>query len=155
MTLSTIERVLFLRGVELFGEVHGAALIPVARVAREIHFDAGEPFIRQGDAGDSLYIIVDGEASVVIDEVGQVAQRGPKSIIGEMAIISRKPRSATCIAITDITALKVDFDDFWQLLEEQPELALGVIKVLARRVDEAVENLRTREREPALNKEGG
>jgi CRP-like cAMP-binding protein len=143
MTLSTIERVLFLRGVELFVDVPGEVLLPVARLAQEVYFDAGDRFIRQGDVGDCLYIIVNGEASVMIQNVGEVARRGPRSIIGEMAIISRQPRSAHCDAQTDITALRVDHDDFWALLDEQPMLARGVINVLARRLDEAISNLRS------------
>ena len=141
MALSTIEKVLFLRGVELFNEVHGEDLIPLAHMAREVHFDTAEVFIRQGDLGDCLYILVDGEAQVVIRGVGQVALRKPRSVIGEMAVISRRPRSADCIAMTDITALRIDHDDFWDLLDEQPALSRGVIKVLAHRLDEAVRNL--------------
>ena len=67
--------------------------------------------------------------------------RGPKGAIGEMAIIWRRPRSAGCIALTDITALKIDYEDFWELMDERPALAQGVIKVLALRLDAAMENL--------------
>ena len=141
MTLSTIERVLFLKGVELFGQIAGEDLVPVAAAAHEVSFHAGKRFIQQGDLGDCLYVLVAGEASIVIRGVGEVATRQPKSIIGEMAIISRQPRSADCIAITDITALKIDYDDFWELMAAKPPLALGVIKVLAQRLDEAVANL--------------
>ncbi len=78
----------------------------------------------------------------MIQGVGVVAQREPKSVIGEMAILSRQPRTADCIAKTDVTALKIGYHDFWELLAEKPPLALGVIKVLAQRLDEAVANLK-------------
>src|SRR3954447_15321104 len=142
MSLSTIERVLFLREVELFGKVHSEDLVHVARIAQEVTFAAGGTFIHQGDLGDCLYILIDGEASVVLQGVGEVAHRYPKSILGELAIISRGPRSAHCIALTDITALKIDHDDFWDLLTDQPEIAQGVIRILAQRYEEAVANLR-------------
>ncbi len=61
--------------------------------------------------------------------------------MGEMAILSERPRSADCVAITDITALRIDRDTFWELLAERPPLALGVIKVLVRRLDEATQRL--------------
>jgi CRP-like cAMP-binding protein len=70
-----------------------------------------------------------------------VATRTAKSTIGEMGILSRQPRSADCVALTDLTALKIDRDDFWELLAEKPPLALGVIKALSQRLDEAVANL--------------
>lgn len=139
--LSTLERVLFLKAADIFGAVSGEDLAPVAMVAQEVYFSAGETFIQQGESGDCLYVIVDGEARVVVRGVGQVATRGPRSVIGEMAIISGRPRTAQCVAITDITALKVDRDDFWELLGERPALALGVIKVLSERFDEAVRNM--------------
>jgi CRP-like cAMP-binding protein len=58
-----------------------------------------------------------------------------------MAIITRQPRTADCRALTDLTLLKIDADDFWELLAEKPPLALGVIRTLGQRLDEAVENL--------------
>ncbi|UCH27611.1 MAG: Crp/Fnr family transcriptional regulator [Trueperaceae bacterium] len=140
--LSTIERVLFLKGADLFSNIDSEDLVPVAQVAEELHFEAGEAFIRQGELGDCLYLLVDGTVDIVIQGVGVVAQREPKSVIGEMAILSRQPRTADCIAKTDVTALKIGYHDFWELLAEKPPLALGVIKVLAQRLDEAVANLK-------------
>ncbi|HZY44964.1 MAG TPA: Crp/Fnr family transcriptional regulator [Anaerolineae bacterium] len=141
MTLSTIERILFLRSAELFGQIASEDLVPVAQVAQEVHFNAGENFIKQGDVGECLYLIVDGEASISLPGVGEVARRSAKEAIGEMAIISRQPRSADCQALTDLTMLKIDYDEFWELLAEKPPLALGVIRTLAARLTEAVANL--------------
>ena len=148
MPLSTIERILFLKSAELFNQIASEDLAPVALVAQEVHFNAGEALIRQGDPGDCLYVIVDGEASIVIRGVGQVATRHPRSSIGEMGIISRQPRSADCVALTDLTALKIDHDDFWELLAEKPPLALGVIRALSHRLDEAVANLQRLSQNP-------
>ncbi|MDQ4077816.1 MAG: HEAT repeat domain-containing protein [Chloroflexota bacterium] len=142
--LSTIERVLFLQGVELFREIPGEALIPVAAIAEEVTFELGETFIRQGEVGDCLYVIVAGEVSVVISELGEVVRRGSRDIIGEMAIISHQPRSADCIALTDVTALRIDQGDFWELLSETPLMARGIIRVLTQKLNEAVANMRRR-----------
>ncbi|MBI3243059.1 MAG: Crp/Fnr family transcriptional regulator [Chloroflexi bacterium] len=141
MSLSTIERILFLKSAELFNQIASEDLAAVALVAQEAHFSAGETLIQQGDPGDCLYIIVDGEASINIRGVGPVATRQAKSSIGEMGIVSRNPRTADCVALTEVTALKIDQDDFWELLAEKPPLALGVIKALSQRLDEAVANL--------------
>jgi len=148
MPLSTVERVLFLKGAELFNQIAGEDLVPVALVAQEVHFRAGETLLRQGDPGDCLYIIVDGEASINIPGVGPVATRQARSSLGEMGILSRQPRSADCVALTDLTALKIDRDDFWELLAEKPPLALGVIRALSQRLDEAVANLQKLSQKP-------
>src|SRR3990172_1748649 len=128
MPLSTIERVLFLTAAELFSQIASEDLVPVALVAQEVHFNAGETLIRQGDPGDCLYIIVDGEAGIDIRGAGRVATRRAKNSIGEMGIISRNPRTADCVALTDLTTLRINQDDFWDLLAEKPPLALGVIR---------------------------
>ena len=139
--LSTIERVLFLKSADIFGAVAAEDLVPVARVAEEVSFAAGETFIRQGEPGECVYVIVDGEAGIVVSGVGQVAVRGPRSALGEMAILSDQPRTADCTAITEVTALVIARDDIWELLAERPPLALGVIKVLSQRLDEATKQL--------------
>lgn len=141
MTMSIIEKVLFLRGVDLFAEMYSEDLVPIAEIAQEERFHAGEAFIEQGEHGDSLYVIVDGAATVVVDGVGEIARRGPRSIIGEMAVISQAPRSAHVIAETDVTALRVDHDAFWELLHHHPKIATGTVKVLAKRLGESVESL--------------
>ena len=140
MGLPTIERVLFLKGAEIFSPLAGEDLLLLAQLAQEVRFQAGQTFIHQDEPGSCLYVVVDGEASIVVRGMGQIGTRGPRSAIGEMAIIWRRPRSADCVAHTDITALKIEYDDFWELMDERPALAQGVIKVLAQRLDVAMEN---------------
>jgi len=91
MALSTIERVLFLRSVELFHQIHSEDLVAVAQVCDEVYLEPGERFITQGDPGNCLYIIVDGEAKVVLQDQGELYTRHSKDIIGEMAIVSKMP----------------------------------------------------------------
>jgi hypothetical protein len=141
MALSNIERILFLKSADLFSQLGGEDLGPLAETAQEVHFPAGETFIHQDDPGSCLYLIVDGKASIVVHGLGQIGTRGPKGAIGEMAIIWRRPRSADCVALTDITALRIEYDDFWDLMDQRPTLAQGVITLLARRLDEAMDTL--------------
>jgi Cyclic nucleotide-binding domain len=143
MPLSTIERVLLLKGAELFNHIASEELVPLALIAEEIAFPAGATLIRQGEPGDCLYIIVAGDASINIRGVGTVARRTARDCIGEMGLLSRQPRSADCVALTDITALRIERADFWEVLAEMPALALGVIDTLSQRLDEAVANLQT------------
>jgi CRP-like cAMP-binding protein len=135
--LTPIERVLFLRGVDLFAYVPDDVLARVAQVAQIVHFAPGEQFIEQGSAGDCLYVMIDGEAGILVDNQ-QVARRLAREVIGELAILDKHPRRATCVAITDITALKIDQNDFTALMEESPALLQGIIKVLIQTLDEAV-----------------
>jgi CRP-like cAMP-binding protein len=134
--LATIERVLFLRSVELFHHVPDEVLVWVAQTAREVEFVAGERFIVQGDTGDSLYVVIDGSVDIVLDGKGTIATRGPKSVLGEMAILSSQPRTASCVAATPCYTLQIAREEFLHLLTETPELALGIIEELVRRIDD-------------------
>jgi AAA family ATP:ADP antiporter len=135
--LSTIEQVLFLRSVDLFRQIPSEDLAQVVQVTRAVRFAPGERFIQQGDVGDSLYLIIDGEVEVVVDGVGTVARRGTKDALGDMALLTDSLRTASCVAASDVLALKIEREDFQALMNEKPELAFGIIKVLVQRLEEA------------------
>jgi HEAT repeat protein len=135
MALSTVERVFHLQNVELFDRVSSEDLVSVAQLCQEVHFEPGEQIITAGDIGDCLYVIVAGEVEVELAGTETGITRISEDIIGEMAIISRNPRSANCIAESSVTALSIGYEDFWALMEDKPALALGVMKVLTQRLD--------------------
>jgi CRP-like cAMP-binding protein len=141
MTLSTIEKVLFLKSVHLFDQIPGEQLVKVAQIAHEVEFEAGLAFIKQGEPGNCLYLVVEGEADVTLAGVGLVNHIQAKSVIGEMAILSGEPRSATCTVTEPLLALKIARSDFWMLLEERSEIALGIIKMLVHNLNLANRNL--------------
>jgi hypothetical protein len=135
--LTTIEKVLLLRGVDLFQQLAGRDLANVAQLAQEVRFAAGERLLTQNEPGDFLLILVSGEADIVLNDANTLATRGPRSVIGEMALLSRRPRMASCIANTDVTALKLEHSDFQDLMFERPEMTHGIIHVLIDRLEEA------------------
>jgi CRP-like cAMP-binding protein len=130
MVLSTIEKVLFLKSVHLFDRIPSEQLVKVAQIAQEVEFEPDEVFIKQGEPGDCLYVVVEGTAQVRLDGVGTVSSIQPRGVIGEMAILSGEPRSASCVATGPLMALKIERDDMWTLMEDKPEISLGIIKML-------------------------
>ena len=132
MDLSTIEKVLFLKSVPLFKQISGEELVEMVSIVHEARFDCGETFIKYGDEGDCLYIIVEGEVAIKVDgEERAIRTKG--DILGELAVLSEKPRIADCVAQTDIIALRINKADFWELMNERPEITIGVMKVLVSR----------------------
>lgn len=96
-------------------------------------FAAGELVFRQEDQPDVMYGVLEGELEVrvgdrVIDRVG------PGGIIGEMALIDNKPRSATVIAVTTAKLIPIDQRRFLFLVQETPFFAINVMKVMAERM---------------------
>jgi len=131
--LSTVEKVLFLKQIELFRQIPGEELARIARISREVTFNSGEALIFEGDIGDAAYLIVDGEVRI---QVGgeNVATLSRNQCVGEMAILDSEPRSATVIAMEPVRALKIEREDFYDILNERNEIAQGIIKVLTWRL---------------------
>lgn len=131
--ISTIEKVLFLKGVDLFSQIPGEDLAQVARIAKELYFEQDSQIIEQGDVGDCLYLIIEGEVKVLADDQ-EIARLGEKESVGEMSILDAEPRSASVFAATDVVLLEIKQEDFYEMISERPEIAQGVIKVLTRRL---------------------
>jgi NADH dehydrogenase len=94
-------------------------------IGRE-HFEPGEVIFRQGDRGDRLYVIVDGEVEVVKEEFGKgeitLARRGPGDCFGEMALVSDTPRTATVRSRTSLNVLTMHREAFHGLFAHFPLL---------------------------------
>ncbi|MBN2493900.1 MAG: cyclic nucleotide-binding domain-containing protein [Deltaproteobacteria bacterium] len=134
--ISTVEKVLFLKSVDLFSQIPGEDLAQVAGIAQEISFEPGELIIQEGEMGDSLYLLVDGEV-LVHRLTKEITRLGQRESFGEMAILDNEPRSASVSSVTDVTCLKVSRDDFYELMSEKIEIAHGIIRVLTHRLRDA------------------
>lgn len=132
MALSTLEKVFFLKSVPLFEQIPGEDIVGMVPILREVNIEKGEMFIRNGEEGDCLYIVVGGEILVQSEERGEHIIHS-REVIGERAVLTEQPRSADCTALTDVVALRIDKGDFWKLMEEQPKITIEVLKVLVDR----------------------
>ncbi len=131
--ISTVEKVLFLKGVDVFSALAGEDLARIALVTEELHRGAGEDVLREGEPGDSLYLVVDGR--VEVRKGGRpVAELGEREVFGEMAVLDPAPRSATVRTLTPVTLLCLRREEFLDLMAEKHEIARGVIQVLTRRL---------------------
>jgi HEAT repeat protein len=139
-TLSTMERILLLSRVPLLADLTPADLQRVAAIAAENDFDEGEVICEQGEAGNEMFVIISGEARVVVNNDGQpekeIARRVAGDVVGEMSIISGDPRIASVIAADDVRALCLDRLSFESLLRERPEVCLAVMRELCSRLKE-------------------
>jgi CRP/FNR family transcriptional regulator, cyclic AMP receptor protein len=134
--ISTVEKVLFLKGIDLFSDIASEDLAQVAQISQEVQIEKGQTILVEGDIGDALYIILEGEAQVYKGK-SVVATLGEREPLGEMGILDSAPRSATVVALTDVSLLKIDREDFHDLMSDRLEIAQGVIKVLLKRLREA------------------
>ena len=103
-------------------------------------FPSGQKIFGEGEPGDRMYVVREGvvELSVQGKLVARVEKGG---ILGEMALIDKKPRSASAKAKTDCELVPVDGKQFLSLVQQRPSFAIEVMKVLAdrlRKMDERV-----------------
>lgn len=133
--ISTVEKVLFLKSIDLFSQIPGEDLARVALIASEVDFDRGDTLMSEGEIGDSMYLILEGQVEVTKGGLG-VTELGRRECVGEMAILDSEPRSATVQATAPTQALKLEREDFYELLYERMDIARGIIKVLCRRLRE-------------------
>ena len=133
--LTRVERVLALKNIELFHDIPGEVLADIAALLEEETFEKGQYIVNEGDLGKELFMIVKGEVEVVAGG-NVVAVMKDGAGFGEMALIDNQPRSADIIARNDVLVLKMESDDFLEILKQRDEVALGVIRVLTGRIRE-------------------
>lgn len=100
-------------------------------------YQDGEIVIRQGDRGDSLYVIQEGQVEILVEKEGrEIVLRvlGPNELIGEMAIIEKEVRSATARAKGTARILTIDKKNFLKRISEDPTLAFRIIETMSRRI---------------------
>jgi len=137
MTQTLQQEVETLRRVPLFSVLDPARLKLLAFTSERLSFQAGQDLFHQGDSGDSAYVILKGDASVIVEEKGVetiVARIGQNAVIGEIAVLCEVPRTASVRADTPVEALKIDSQNFLAMLREFPEMGLEVMRELANRL---------------------
>jgi CRP-like cAMP-binding protein len=101
-------------------------------------YRAGESVIVQGDLGDCMYVILDGRAEVIRTE-GEtqlvLARLSKGDVFGEMSVIKRSKRSATVKATTALRVLTVDNKTFLRRVQEDPSIALNLLRVMSERIE--------------------
>jgi CRP-like cAMP-binding protein len=122
------------------------------RDANPVVITAGQTIFRDGDGGNTMFGVIDGEIAIVKGGV-LIEKIGPGGILGEMALIDEAPRSADAIAMTDCSLSLIDRPRFEFLVGTHPTFALQVMQVMAERLRVTDERLRAATT-PALHQEG-
>ncbi len=126
----------YLASVRLFSNCTNKELREIGTVASQLRVPAGKTLAREGEVGLELFIILEGTASVTRDgrHVASVTAGG---VVGELAVLTRRPRNATITAETDLGILVLTHSELDQLLDDIPGLAKRLLYDVAGRLDEA------------------
>ena len=122
-----------LRGVPLFSGMTDRAIEAIAALTSETAFADGDAIVREGDAGETFIILLDGAAS--IERGGHaIGELGRGDFLGEISLVDGGPRTATVIARGDVSALVVQHADFRRLFEEFGAIRYDIVTALTRRI---------------------
>jgi len=132
----TVQKILFLRNVPLFSGMPPSELNHLAGIAQEVVYTAGDTVIQQGEHGDSMFLIVEGDVRIHAGGT-DLAELGAKDYFGEMSILDGEPRSASATALSDCLLLQISQSDFYDILSRHIEVALTIVRTLTRRLRQA------------------
>jgi CRP/FNR family cyclic AMP-dependent transcriptional regulator len=119
--------------VGLFLRLSRADLAAVADLAVPEQFAPGAALTREGRQGGLAYVVITGRCAV--QRGGRtVARLGPGSVVGELSLLDRGPRTATVVATEEVEALALAQADFQALLRRSPRVRRGVLEALAGRL---------------------
>jgi AAA family ATP:ADP antiporter len=133
---STLEKTIMLKSSDVFGGLPAASLATLAAIATEVRSPADTLLFREGESGDSLYVVASGRVRIAKGG-SEIAVLGKGSCFGEMAVLDQAPRSADAIVIDEAVLLRIESEEFYEALAENPALTQGVVRLLTRRLREA------------------
>jgi len=137
---SITERILHIKGIHIFGGLSVNELGAIASVTEEEEFTEGEIVIKEGDSGETMYLIIKGDVSVIkghgtSNEI-ELDRIGAGDYFGEMALFEGDVRSATIRTTEDSRLLVLHKREFTEIVREYPQIALSICKVLSQRMRE-------------------
>jgi CRP/FNR family cyclic AMP-dependent transcriptional regulator len=123
--------------VPLFGGLSQTHLRSIAALAEEVRYSPGRMIVRTGSPGAAFYVIVEGTAKVVRGKIASAKgtwELGPGDFFGEMALLDGGPRTASVVAETPLTTIRIERAPFRQMLRAEPDIALKLLESMAGRM---------------------
>lgn len=131
--LTSIDRLLLVRGVPIFKELRDDFLVRLASIMNEVSFPAGTMIFAEGQEGRSLYIVTAGRVRVHLGNKDlAILEKG--SCFGEMSLFDAEPRSASITATANCECLVLTQQQLYEAIDETPGIAVNIIRLLSRRI---------------------
>lgn len=136
--LSTMDKILFLKKVPIFSDLKVRELAAISSITEEKKNKGDHVIFKEGDEGDSMYIITSGEVSVIknYDQPNSTILANIKEgdYFGEMALLESAPRSATIKTNSETNLLILGKLEFEEIMQEYPSISINICKFLSNRL---------------------
>lgn len=138
--LTTIEKVILLQNVDVFSLVPTEQLAYLASIARETTFSAGDTIYRENDPADSLFLVIEGSVRLHKD-LQEITTALANQAFGTWALFDEEVRLLTATAVENSHLLKIDREDFVEILADHVQISQGILKTLAGRLRNIVDRV--------------
>ena len=133
--LTTVEKVLFLQEIDIFEYTSTEDLSHIAAITEESELQKDEIIFQEGDLPDAMYMVINGQ--VRMTRAGEeVMVAGAKDVFGTWALFDDDPRVLTATATEDTKLLRIDRNEFNDLLSDDVRIAKGIIRTVTRKLRE-------------------
>ncbi len=131
--LTTVEKVIFLQDIDQFKSISTANLAYLAAITEETEAEKDNILFKEGDISDSMYMVIEGKVRLHRDDK-DVMVAGYKDVFGTWALFDDEPRVVNAVALEPVKLLRIDKEDFLDLLADHVEITQGIFKALVRRL---------------------
>ena len=131
--LTVIEKVLFLQDVDIFANTATEDLAHIGAITEEITYKSEIEIFHEDDIPDAMYMVIEGK--VRIHHQGKdIMIAKPKDVFGTWALFDDEPRVATATTLENSCLLRIDREDFYDLLADHSRITQGILKTLSKRL---------------------
>ncbi|MEM1278770.1 MAG: Crp/Fnr family transcriptional regulator [Cyanobacteria bacterium P01_H01_bin.152] len=145
--LTSVDRLLFVRGVPIFNELRDDFLVRLASIMDELSFPEQHTIFTEGQEGRALYIVVKGQVKVHLQDGQTLAELEAGACFGEMSLFDAEPRSASVTTIEACDCLILTQHQLYEAIDETPGIAINIIRLLSRRIRELNNDLKAKQQE--------
>ncbi|MGD1861634.1 MAG: Crp/Fnr family transcriptional regulator [Leptolyngbyaceae cyanobacterium] len=145
--LTSVDRLLFVRGVPIFNELRDDFLVRLASIMDELSFPEDHTIFAEGQEGRALYIVVKGQVSVHLQDGQTLAELSAGACFGEMSLFDAEPRSASVTTLDACDCLILTQHQLYEAIDETPGIAINIIRLLSRRIRELNKDLQEKQQE--------
>ena len=138
--LTIIEKVIFLQNVEVFTEVPTEDLAYLAAITEEVTYKTGEVIYKEDEPSDAFYLVLEGQVRLH-REGKEIMIAHEKKAFGTWTLFDEAPRVVTATPLTDCRLLRIDREDFFDLLADHIQITQGVFKTVVKRLRSLMETV--------------
>ncbi len=131
--LTTVEKVIFLQDIDIFESTTTENLAHIAAITEEVEFKKDQIIFKEGEFPDALYLVINGQIRLERENKLVMIAR-PKNVFGTWALFDDEPRIVTATTIEDSHLLRIDKEDFFDLLADHVQITQGILKTMAKRL---------------------